>query len=309
MLFVLNAGVPSVAKIIRVEATSTMTATMTCDNGYDFYFNGIYKGSGAGWWQAQTYSLPMYSGKNVLAIKCTDAGGLAAFLAEMKVNGVRVGSNTSWKVSRTAPSNWADANFNDSSWANATEYGAYGIAPWYTNVSGITTDTPARWIWSSNNDLDDVVYIRVSIESQNATALVTCDNGYDFYFNGIYRGSGSNWSQAQTYSLPVQTGRNILAIKCTDAGSIAGLLAEIKVNGLRLGSGATWKVSRTAPANWADASFNDSSWTNATEWGAYGDWPWYTNVIGMPTDTPARWIWSSNNDLDDVVHIRASFIR
>jgi hypothetical protein len=309
MLFVLNAGVPSVSAIIKVEPASTLTATMTCDNGYEFYFNGSFKGSGAGWWQAQSYNLLMHSGKNVLAIKCTDAGGLAAFLAELKVNGVRIGSNTSWKVSRTAPSNWADVNFNDSSWANATDYGAYGIAPWHTNVSGIQADTPARWIWSSNNDLDDVVYIRISLESQNATALMTCDNAYDFYFNGNYRGSGSNWMQPQTYSLPVQTGKNVLAIKCTDTGSLAGFLAEVRVNGLILGSNTSWKVSRTAPANWADANFNDSGWVNASDLGFYGSWPWFTNVSGMPTDTPARWIWSSNNDLDDIVYIRGSFVR
>jgi hypothetical protein len=29
----------------------------------------------------------------------------------------------------------------------------------------------------------------------------------------------------------------------------------------------------------------------------------------MPTDTPARWIWSSNNDAHDVVYFRMSFMR
>jgi hypothetical protein len=67
-----------------------------------------------------------------------------------------------WKVSLTAPPNWTDVNFDDSGWANATDYGPYEIGPWGTNVGGMPTDTPARWIWSSNNDAHDVVYFLVS---------------------------------------------------------------------------------------------------------------------------------------------------
>jgi hypothetical protein len=166
MLFVLNSdGVPSMAKIIRVQAlvmSSTMSATVTSDNGYELYFNGIFKGSGSAWWQSQTYGLTMQPGKNVLAIRAIDAGGVAGLLADLTVNGQRLGSNVTWKVSLNAPANWTDVNFNDCKWVNATEYGSYGVSPWFTNVSGMPVDTFGKWIWSANNDLDDVVYIRVS---------------------------------------------------------------------------------------------------------------------------------------------------
>jgi hypothetical protein len=39
------------------------------------------------------------------------------------------------------------------------------VAPWYTNVSGCPSDTPARWIWSSNNDADNTVYVRFSFDN------------------------------------------------------------------------------------------------------------------------------------------------
>jgi hypothetical protein len=157
--------------------------------------------------------------------------------------------------------------------------------------------------------LDDVVYLRVTFGTpQAATAIVTSDNGYDLYFNGVYRGSGSDWTQSQSYSLPVKTCKNVLAIRATDAGGIAGLLAEIRLNGLRLGTNAMlWKVSLSAPANWTDPNFDDSSWAYATDYGAYGVWPWFNNVVGMPLDTPGHWIWSSNNDLHDVVYVRVIF--
>ncbi|HEY9431236.1 MAG TPA: galactose oxidase-like domain-containing protein [Blastocatellia bacterium] len=165
MLFILNdAGVPSVAKIVQVQESpnSSSGITITCDNGYDLYFNGGYRGSGSNWFQSQTYDLTLQPGKNVVAIRGVDAGGVAGLLAELRVAGQRLGSNVTWKVSLTAPPNWADVNFDDSGWANATDYGPYGVGPWVANVSGMPPDTPARWIWSSNNDAHDVVYFRMS---------------------------------------------------------------------------------------------------------------------------------------------------
>ncbi|HET6852468.1 MAG TPA: hypothetical protein VFH46_09085, partial [Pyrinomonadaceae bacterium] len=177
----------------------SLVATVTADNSYDLYFNGVFKGSGADWPVAQTYNMSMQTGKNVLAIRAVDAGGLAGLLADLRVNGQRTGSNTSWKVSKTAPANWTDPNFDDSTWANATDYGAYGVAPWFTNVTNMPLDTPGRWIWSSNNDLDDLVFLRVTFGTQQtATAIVTTDNSYDLYFNGVFKGSGADWPVAQT---------------------------------------------------------------------------------------------------------------
>jgi hypothetical protein len=145
--------------------------------------------------------------------------------------------------------------------------------------------------------------------SQCANAVVSCDNGYDMYFNNNFIGSGSNWMLSQTYNLTLQPGKNVLAIKGIDADGVAALLAEIQNNGQRIGSNVSWKVSLSAPPNWTDVNFDDSGWANATDYGSYGVGPWVTNVGGMPIDTPARWIWSSNNDAHDVVYFRFSFIK
>ena len=295
---------------VRIYRSLYATAIVSCDNSYDMYFNGGYKGSGSLWSQAQTFNLPLQPGKNVVAIKGSDAGGIAALLAEIRVaEQERLGSNVSWKVSLSAPPNWTDVNFDDSGWSNATNYGPYGSGVWGTGVSGMPLDTPAKWIWSSNNDAHDEVYFRFSFDSPYATAIVSCDNSYDMYFNGGYKGSGSLWSQAQTFNLPLQPGKNVVAIKGSDAGGIAALLAEIRVAGQRLGSNVSWKVSLSAPPNWTDVNFDDSGWSNATNYGPYGSGVWGTGVSGMPLDTPAKWIWSSNNDAHDVVYFRFSFVR
>lgn len=146
-------------------------------------------------------------------------------------------------------------------------------------------------------------------DSQCAKAIVACDNSYDMYFNNNYIGSGSDWTLSQTYHLGLQPGKNVLAIKGIDAGGIAALLAEIQNTGQRIGSNMSWKVSLTEQPNWTDVNFDDSGWADATDYGPYGIGPWGTNVGGMPIDTPARWIWSPNNDAHDVVYFRFSFIK
>jgi regulation of enolase protein 1 (concanavalin A-like superfamily) len=134
--------------------------TVTCDNGYDLYVNGALVGSDGTWEQAQTYQdVALQSGTNVIALACTDTGGVAGLLGEFTVDGQRTGTSTSWKVSLSAPGGWNTAGFDDSGWAAATDYGAPGVSPWGT-VSGMPLDTPGRWIWSSDNDLDDAVYVR-----------------------------------------------------------------------------------------------------------------------------------------------------
>ena len=52
---------------------------------------------------------------------------------------------------------------------SAEQFGRYGLVnyltSWFNNVAGMPMDTPARWIWSSNNDLHDLVFVRVSFNA------------------------------------------------------------------------------------------------------------------------------------------------
>ncbi len=143
---------------------------------------------------------------------------------------------------------------------------------------------------------------------QPADIKISCDNGYELYLNGTLVGSGGNWEQAGLYpSLSLVNGKNIIAVKGMDAGGAAALLAEVVTNGQRLGTGTGWKVSLTAPTNWKDVAYDDSAWVAATDYGAYGTSPWGTRAAGMPSDTPARWIWSSNNNASNEADNTAYF--
>ncbi len=162
--------------------------------------------------------------------------------------------------------------------------------------------------WQASNYFRDVVFApAATTPAANATVTISCDNAYDLYVNGVLTGSGGNWNAAQSYSVPQLAGRNVVAVKARDLGGAAALLAELRIGVLRLGTGTGWKVSTTAPAGWETLGFDDRGWTGASDFGAYGVAPWNRSVSGMPLDTPAHWIWSSDNQATDTVYLRFAY--
>ena len=55
------------------------------------------------------------------------------------------------------------SDFDDSDWPVAVEYGRNGdaVAPWNSFVDAISDD--AKWIWTSDNYNDNVVFCRLSL--------------------------------------------------------------------------------------------------------------------------------------------------
>jgi subtilisin family serine protease len=147
--------------LIPPVPTGVADITITCDDSYELYLNGALVGTGNNWQQAQSYSsLPLQTGTNVIAVHGVDESGVAALLVDMVLNGQHKGSSSQWKVFLVESNQWNQVAFDDSSWLSATEYGDYGVAPWYYNVANMPTDTTGRWIWSANNDADDAAFFR-----------------------------------------------------------------------------------------------------------------------------------------------------
>ena len=141
---------------------------ISTDNAEEVYFNGVLLGKSNDWKNANSYKVTLQPGKNVLAVKGMDHGGIAALLAEISQGGNIIVSDTSWKVSTTGHAGWEKVGFDDSNWAAATAYGPYGMSPWGKQVAGFPSNSAAQWIWSANWNADDTVYFRYTLTSNSS---------------------------------------------------------------------------------------------------------------------------------------------
>ena len=153
-----------VTRTVIVEATPPPVGTLslTADNAMEAFVNGVSIGSSSNWSSALVADMGLRAG-DIVAVAATDAGGVAGFLAEIDWDGVTFVSDTSWKVSTTAPAGWNQGSFDDSAWDNATSYGTYGVSPWGTRVAGFPAGSSAEWIWTNDNDGDNQAYFRLVI--------------------------------------------------------------------------------------------------------------------------------------------------
>ena len=150
------------------EGGGPIRVTVSCDDAYQLYINGNLVGSGSDWNTAHTFEASSVAGKNVVAIEGTDLEGLAGMVAEIDFNGEHYVTNDSWKVSPTFATGWETVAFDDLQWPKATSLGLHGTAsPWadYSNVQGISTTNNVHWIWSSDNENDDIVYFRFTLRA------------------------------------------------------------------------------------------------------------------------------------------------
>ncbi|MGY0635905.1 MAG: S8 family serine peptidase [Paraglaciecola chathamensis] len=140
------------------------TITISVDNFEDTYFNGVFLGSSTNWQYAKSYTVELVSGRNVLAVKAQDVDGVAALIAKIETEQGIIVSDSDWKISTQTSEGWNSQDFDDSTWGNATAYGAYGAQPWRWRVNRLNGANGANWIWSGDNDLDNLVYFRLVIE-------------------------------------------------------------------------------------------------------------------------------------------------
>jgi hypothetical protein len=153
-------------------------------------------------------------------------------------------------------------------------------------------------------DTQDLSITVVPAPPAQLQLTLSADNESEVYVNGVLVGTTSDWRTAGVFTVPLQQGSNVVAIKGIDVGGVAGLLTELTWNGTSAVSDSGWKVSPTAPPGWEAIGFDDSTWSTATTYGFYGVAPWLKNVAGFPTNSSAQWIWTVDNFNDDTAHVR-----
>ena len=190
------------------------------------------------------------------------------------------------------PAQWAAPDFDDSAWT-ARELGKPQQAP----VGG--AQWQANWLTFEGAPRERLFRKTFDLPEQPnlATVTLTGDNGYELFVNGQRLGAelgpAQDWKKAETYDAlkALHKGRNVLAVRNTNAGGIGGLLLESRI---RLASGAlvrivtdaTWTMAAKAPKGWEAVDFDDSKWQKPRVHGKPPIQPWGVPA-GLPDDPAA----------------------
>jgi putative heme-binding domain-containing protein len=108
----------------------------TADNGVEIFINGKSVLKGREWSKSyyQDVIKSLQRGKNVIAAKVTNSGGVGGLIAHLILDSdrdaVEVATDTTWRVSDKPAADWNQPNFNDANWKTAKVVGQLGAQPW-----------------------------------------------------------------------------------------------------------------------------------------------------------------------------------
>jgi putative heme-binding domain-containing protein len=112
----------------------------TCDNRLQLWLNGEEAGKSQEWQQPVVADVTklLAEGKNVIAAKGDNEGGIAGLMLKLKVTPVDgppifITTSPSWQIAKEAAGTWQSVGFDDSSWASGEaiqSLGNLGTEPW-----------------------------------------------------------------------------------------------------------------------------------------------------------------------------------
>ena len=149
--------------------------------------------------------------------------------------------------------------------------------------------TPPHWIWRATGKplgetAAETCWLRKPFQIKEASRLVldvTADNSYELFLDGKQIAAGASWEVLNLVDLKIAVGAHVLAAVATNAEpGPAGFLLRGGI--LPLGQGVPIHTDRScaqtdkAPKgdDWKLASFDDSKWTQAVNFGPLGQGPW-----------------------------------
>ena len=151
------AGTIYLRKTFTVDDPSTLASAIlrvNADDAHTTYVNGVQVSASGGannaWQSSQLSDITslLVPGTNVIAIAPSNAGSAGSVIAVAQVGSTRVATDGTWKAlpgtPASPPAGWNTVGFDDSSWPSANVSGAYGIAPWNTNVQEPAGPTTLR---------------------------------------------------------------------------------------------------------------------------------------------------------------------
>ena len=158
---------------------------------------------------------------------------------------------------------------------------------------------PARgqtpeWIWSSPANMSSRKEIRFfrksfTVRPSLLQAILTAsgDNSAEFFINGKKVASVNDWKSPACVDVTreIARGENVIAARCLNQGSNAGVIVRLDMTTPTLGSAdarstqtlvsdATWFCFDHEASNWNRVDFNANAWKHAFSVGKLGDKPW-----------------------------------
>lgn len=160
-----------------------------------------------------------------------------------------------------------------------------------------SSDWDGFWVWYPENPVDDAVeqyrYFRYEFvledDPEYAPLQLTVDDKYALYINGEqiaenWDAGNDSWANVASYDLTekVKKGRNVIALKCYNLVSEAGVLFDGKFtlknkNVQVIASGSDVRSSKSAndkTLDWTKVGYNDSGWKLVREYGQPPCSPW-----------------------------------
>jgi hypothetical protein len=157
-----------------------------------------------------------------------------------------------WVQTLSPDLNWRDLAYDDSAWNPAVDQGPLATYPWtyYGNLPPFPSDTTASWIWyhdSRSAGDTSTCYFRRKFTATGTSALlvITADNAFTAYLNGVTIAAGGNWQDSYTALLELVDGDDyVLAIVVNNgevsnnfAPSPGGLIADLRYGVTGIGRG------------------------------------------------------------------------
>lgn len=146
-----------------------VTISVTTDNiTQALYVNGVSQSlsNESDWLKPSILSANLVSGKNVICIEAYNSGSYGAtILAVYDGSNYIIISDNTWKVSTSLQIGWQQPSFDDSSWANAYQYGDHDVSPWFGRSVGFPTVSGAQWIGdtASSSSVSPKIYLRKTV--------------------------------------------------------------------------------------------------------------------------------------------------